>query len=237
MSSPYSRAQELSGHNRADTPREDDGRKRFISSHSDTFNPCDFPHYDKIHGYLSSRTANLGGLVPVFALSKSSLNSDILGVPLEDWMNQTFPGVDWDKKTSSKLVWRGSTTGGYWRGADGINSFRKSQRARLVNFTHAMAEAPGNSVPVLSRDLTLANVSTELLDGMLDLAFSGKPTCKQHRFIANSKVHPPDRKLAKQAMERVRRSARGTNSARHLVIWNRQSTNISWMCEYLAFGE
>jgi hypothetical protein len=67
-------------------------------------------------------------LLPTFSLSKTALHTDVLGVPMEQWM-ENLPTIPWERRTQDKLLWRGSNTGAYY--SDEID-WRKTHRVRLV---------------------------------------------------------------------------------------------------------
>ncbi|EIW69878.1 hypothetical protein TREMEDRAFT_61649 [Tremella mesenterica DSM 1558] len=102
--------------------------KSFISSHSSLMDICDHPELVPLHGTLSGKVPAVGDLTPIFVLSKTNLHSDILGIPTEQWVEDT-PALSWGRKTDSRLLWRGSNTG-VWH--SGQTTWRSSHRTRLV---------------------------------------------------------------------------------------------------------
>lgn len=71
----------------------------------------------------------MGSLYPLFTWAKTTLHSDLLVTPLEQYYLPDVPDVEWENKTYNKLLWRGSNTGaGFNRGS----KWRSSQRARFV---------------------------------------------------------------------------------------------------------
>ena len=74
---------------------------------------------------MTSKTGvGLGPIVPLFTWAKTSMHSDILVTPLEQYWD-SYDGYDPDfaDKSNRRLLWRGTTTG-----AD----FTKDVRARLL---------------------------------------------------------------------------------------------------------
>ncbi|WRT70499.1 uncharacterized protein IL334_007497 [Kwoniella shivajii] len=112
--------------------------KRFISSHQNSMDICKNPNLIPIHGYLTNKKPFVNNLTPIFTLSKTNLHSDILGVPVEQWVEDSSsssqdPVSSWENKQCDKLLWRGSNTGI----VHSINtSWRNSHRTRLVSLTH-----------------------------------------------------------------------------------------------------
>lgn len=80
---------------------------------------------------------DVGGFVkPVFSLSKTTLHSDILAVPVEQWV-EDLPVVPWAERTSDKLLWRGSNTGMHYAKH---TPWQNSHRIRAINLTRPDAE-------------------------------------------------------------------------------------------------
>ena len=105
-------------------------------------------------------------LLPLFSLAKTAINSDILITPLDQFFDR--PGKDpaWEEKTSSKLVWRGSSTGISMMTQD--LPWRNAHRIRLHNFANNHSLEP---ISFLAPHLSNADTQQE----------------------ANAEVHSPDK--------------------------------------------
>jgi len=91
---------------------------------------CRNPVFMDLHGVLNGRRPHIQeSLLPMFTLSKTVLHTDVLGVPMEQWM-EDMPEVPWQARTKNRLLWRGSNTGAYYTGE---NTWRKTHRVRLVD--------------------------------------------------------------------------------------------------------
>ncbi|WVQ65645.1 uncharacterized protein L199_003823 [Kwoniella botswanensis] len=112
--------------------------KSFIYDSLEAGDPCQNPYLIPLHGLTlephghDSLPKPHTQLLPLFSLAKTSINSDILVTPLDQFHDN--PGKDpiWEEKTSSKLVWRGSPTG-----ISMMNRtlpWRQSHRIRLHHF-------------------------------------------------------------------------------------------------------
>ncbi|KAK4686098.1 hypothetical protein P7C73_g4039, partial [Tremellales sp. Uapishka_1] len=104
--------------------------KSFIASHSALFDICQHPSLVPLHGVLSGKNPATEELNPIFSLSKTHLHADILGVPVEQWVEDGYgASVPWEDKYESSALWRGSNTGAWF---DANTSWRFSHRARLM---------------------------------------------------------------------------------------------------------
>ncbi|GJN90731.1 hypothetical protein Rhopal_003745-T1 [Rhodotorula paludigena] len=147
----------------------------YISDHLQTMNMCENPEWQYLHGKsLSSRE-----LRPLFSFAKTTMHSDILLTPLEQYWDQEPWDPEWEKKAHSQAVWRGSTTGVWF---DRGTWWRSSQRVRIwfmgkdqtgssrVRFSGEGLETP-QGVP----SLVEKNVSTRaLMQKYVDFAFTGR---------------------------------------------------------------
>lgn len=130
--------------------------RSFISSNiSKALDFCNHPSYLNLH----SLTSNYGlgpapvDFWPVFSMCKTSLFSDIVVTPLEQYDPSNRPQDPmWEDKTQDRMLWRGSTTGSRY---DRFTLWRPSQRTRLnhrQSFTTYFFE---------SGNLTLSNVQSQ----------------------------------------------------------------------------
>ncbi len=167
----FDRFAPLTGHGKED--------KTLIADHFDTFDLCKHPESMSLHGVTSGRSPHVQAkLSPIWSLSKTTLNTDVLGVPVEQWVD-TMPAPAWKDKADNRLMWRGSNTGTY-HSKD--TTWRASHRARLVGMSgweasgdaHVLSPpTEGDSRPLKATILT-ANIAA-LNKGSLDVAFSGVP--------------------------------------------------------------
>lgn len=142
---------------------------------------CQHPYNIPLHGVTSGKRVRVGGYVkPVFSLSKTTLHSDILAVPVEQWV-EDLAVVPWAERTSDKLLWRGSNTGMHYAKD---TPWRTSHRIRAINITRPDAEGFVDVLPPASQrhdnsellgesvaHLALADLNKK----MFDVAFTGPP--------------------------------------------------------------
>ena len=72
-------------------------------------------------GFLSGHGKGPGpssDIYPVMAMCKTTLHSDILAVSMEAWTEDVGDDPAWDEKTNERMLWRGKTTGIYFK--DGV---------------------------------------------------------------------------------------------------------------------
>ncbi|KDE09310.1 hypothetical protein MVLG_00627 [Microbotryum lychnidis-dioicae p1A1 Lamole] len=151
----------------------------YISNHLRAMNLCENPEWRYMHGFTAWPGLRPGILAPIFSFSKTSMHSDILLPPLEQYWDHEPWDPAWRKKLHNKVVWRGTTTGVWF---DRSTWWRNSQRVRLwfkskdttgthrVRFDGQGSATPGGVPSIIERD-----VSTKaLVDRYLDFAFTGK---------------------------------------------------------------
>ncbi|GAA5991508.1 hypothetical protein JCM11641_001189 [Rhodosporidiobolus odoratus] len=130
-----------------------------------------------IHGYTAWDGPRPGLLFPMFSFSTTSLHSDLLLPPLEQYERPVGPDPAWKDKKQDRAVWRGSTTGSDLS----LEHARKySQRVRLARIPHSTGQitvpfsrndrsgAPGNVESLTASALDFA-------DEYLDIKFAGYP--------------------------------------------------------------
>lgn len=118
-------------------------------------------------------------LRPLFSFAKTSLHSDILLTPLEQYWDHEPWDPAWEAKKENKAMWRGSTTGvwfdrtTWWRSSQRVRLYFTSKDrtgSRLVRFDGVGEESGMGVESIVER-----NVSTSVLvDRYLDFGFSGK---------------------------------------------------------------
>ncbi|WVR06467.1 hypothetical protein IAU60_003498 [Kwoniella sp. DSM 27419] len=91
--------------------------KSFIYDSLEGGDLCQNPYLIPLHGLTlephghDSHPRPHTQLLPLFSLAKTSINSDILITPLDQFFDQSGEDPAWEDKVNSKLVWRGSPTG------------------------------------------------------------------------------------------------------------------------------
>lgn len=135
---------------------------------------CNHPSVPSLHGLTLGVTPEpQSELLPMFSLSKTSLHTDILGIPVEQWLESTSDDVPaWSDKTNNRLLWRGRNTGGSF--TKDVN-WRNSHRARLtatsgddVKARIGVLPAPGSVIG--EKDRSLGNATIERNMGRLNQA-------------------------------------------------------------------
>ncbi|GAA5987354.1 hypothetical protein JCM5350_005637 [Sporobolomyces pararoseus] len=110
--------------------QEKDKRGDFglIVNHTETMDFCQNPENQLIHGFTSWVGPRPGSLYPIFSSTTTSVHSDWLIPPVDQYDYRLGEDPEWEDKLYDKVVWRGSTTG-----ADlNIEHHRRwSQRVRL----------------------------------------------------------------------------------------------------------
>ncbi|GAA6001465.1 hypothetical protein JCM10207_006679 [Rhodosporidiobolus poonsookiae] len=151
----------------------------YIYDHLQSMNMCENPEWQYLHGFTSWPGMRPQTLRPLFSFAKTTMHSDILLTPLEQYWDHEPWDPKWEDKQSDKAVWRGSTTGVWF---DRGTWWRSSQRVRLwfmgkdkrgtrrVRFSGEGLETPQGVESLVER-----NVSTlALMDRYVDFAFTGK---------------------------------------------------------------
>lgn len=90
---------------------------------------CNNPDMIPIHGLLAGRDVYVRELSATFCLSKTSLHTDVLGVPPERIERVDAPPIPWEQKQWNRLLWRGTNTGIL---SNQETPWRLSQRMRLI---------------------------------------------------------------------------------------------------------
>jgi hypothetical protein len=127
-------------------PTSNPAQKTFIWDATTANDVCQHPYIKAMHGHTQTQGTEVTPLVPLFAWAKMGTHSDILVTPLEQyWDSYIGDDPDWSRKSHSKLLWRGSTTGAEFT----VNApWKDSQRARL----HLMSREENGTRPVLWAD-------------------------------------------------------------------------------------
>jgi hypothetical protein len=148
---------------------------------------CDHPEIVPLHGSLLEKDPAASELSPLFVLSKTTLHSDILGVPVEQLV-RGMRDVPWEEKYEDRLLWKGSNTGTYyWKGT----SWRDTQRTRLLKLTNdVQGEVEMLSPPkgMNGRPISQGMKKVPLGEANAfyhDLAFTGQPIREFHGCACN----------------------------------------------------
>lgn len=177
-------------------------RKRFIIDHEETMDLCQHPESVSIHGLTSGKDPWVQELVPIFALSKTKLHSDVLGIPTEQWSDlEDLEPVHWEDKKRQELLWvglltspivvtdqpqRGSNTGSHF--SDDTN-WRESHRIRLVRMADEAVgkvtmlpspKSPGKAGSLA--DAVETHPRLDVNEKYMDIGFTGAPIRSCHVF-------------------------------------------------------
>ncbi|GAA6041033.1 hypothetical protein JCM8097_004685 [Rhodosporidiobolus ruineniae] len=147
------------------------------TDHVQAMDMCYHPENQVIHGYTAWNGPRPGILFPMFSFSTTSLNSDLLLPPLEQYERPVGPDLPWAEKPYNKVVWRGSTTG-----SDLTQAIARkySQRVRLARLPKATGEltvpyAPNYAPNYLGKVEHLTRSAADFADEYLDVQFMGAP--------------------------------------------------------------
>ncbi|GAA5824165.1 hypothetical protein JCM5353_006163 [Sporobolomyces roseus] len=151
----------------------------FVADHKETMNLCSNPEWQYLHGFTSWPGMRPQILRPLFSFAKTSLHSDILLTPLEQYWDKEPWDPSWEEKKYNKAVWRGSTTGVWF---DRGTWWRSSQRVRLwfmgqdsTGVRNVRFSGEGLETPVGVESLVEKQVPTmDLMQRYVDFAFTGR---------------------------------------------------------------
>ncbi|BEI95985.1 hypothetical protein CcaverHIS631_0109340 [Cutaneotrichosporon cavernicola] len=107
---------------------DDDEYKTFIVDHKASMDPCAHPELVQLHGFFSGKVPAVEELSAKFAISKTWLHADVLGIPPE-MVADNVTLIPWSRKVQNRLLWRGANTGMYY--SSGME-WRDSHRVRLM---------------------------------------------------------------------------------------------------------
>ncbi|KAM0745918.1 hypothetical protein T439DRAFT_330273 [Meredithblackwellia eburnea MCA 4105] len=117
---------------RMDTWKEPEGVGKvggsFIEDHLASMDFCRHPERQGLHGYTAWEGPRPNILFPVFSFTSTSVSSDFLATPIDQYDVEQGEDPVWENKTMNKAIWRGSTTGAR---LDIPNMRKWSQRPRL----------------------------------------------------------------------------------------------------------
>lgn len=144
----------------AGSTREDGSvPKTFVHEHQSTMDFCQHPSLKRLHGALSldypGRTPS--ELRPLFVLSKFANNAEILQTPLQAYRNLSDLNptefLDWSEKTTNRVFWRGSSTGGF----NVQRPWQDSHRTRLHLMVNGKKDGSAAGGEEESNGVSLAN--------------------------------------------------------------------------------
>ena len=163
--------------------------RSYIFDHQAAMDICQHPEIMPIHGFTTAPGTTAGPLVPLFTFAKTTIHSDVLVTPLEQY-SDTYIGYDpeWKKKKHDRVLWRGSTTGANF---DEHSDWRASQRSRL----HFLSHEKKGKKSILMTDGAEGAIKEETVDlgkmneAYMDTSFSGSPVqCDKKTCDLLSKV-------------------------------------------------
>ncbi|BGO91104.1 hypothetical protein NBRC10512_005802 [Rhodotorula toruloides] len=145
--------------------------------HVKAMDVCQHPENQAIHGFTAWPGPRPGFLFPLFSFTTSSLHSDLLLPPLEQYEAPVGPDLPWALKKHDKALWRGSTTGS---DLTQPHARKYSQRVRLAKLPYATGQL---SIPLAAHDRPGSPSRVEsqviptmhLTDEFLDVKFAGWP--------------------------------------------------------------
>lgn len=153
------------------------GAKSFIANHWANMDVCENPDLIPLHGMLAGKDDYVTDLGATFALSKTRLHADVLGVPPERVIEDVAL-IPWEDKTTERLFWRGRNTGAYhststpWKGTHRIRLVGMGANYTGVTTVLAPPDAmQGKNV----RDAATATASSDLTARYMDMGFVNIP--------------------------------------------------------------
>lgn len=157
--------------------------KSFVFDGLEASDLCQNPYLVPLHGLTiephtpASHPRPHTRLLPLFSLAKTSINSDILITPLEQFSSELQIDRPWEKKRDPRLLWRGSPTGISMMTKD--VDWRQSHRWRLHQFANTNStEEIEFIVPNLAGELGLQTETApadEAAKFFFDMHLTGEP--------------------------------------------------------------
>lgn len=155
-----------------------DGERSFISNHQQYMDIATHPSHLRLHGAIARQIPATSNHLPLFSFARTSLHSDILGIPYSHLIET--PPLDWDDKTNEKLLWRGGTTGGHH---DEHFDWKTTQRFRLIDTARStnqttvlIPSSPPSSSSSSSSPYHLTQTTFQKASSRyLDVGFTGAP--------------------------------------------------------------
>jgi len=155
--------------------------KSFVQDHTKLLDLCEYPEQLDLHGLMIINPAPFDAHIkPVWTLSKTSLHTDILAVPVEQWVERV-EYHPWEEKNQSRLLWRGTNTG-MWYCEE--KEWKDSHRIRLMKAFGSKAIGKAKTIPppgkTKKREARLGETYVEqaindLTTSILDISFATGP--------------------------------------------------------------
>ncbi|BGP25021.1 Protein O-glucosyltransferase 2 [Rhodotorula toruloides] len=142
-------------------------RHSFIYDHVEAMDLCSHPDWQLIHGFTAWPGPRPGILYPLFVSTTTSMHSDLLVPPIDQYDRPKGNDPAWEEKKYNKVIWRGTTTG-----ADlNVEHHRKwiPFQSGSVKLPYAPADKPSRLGPVS----TLVSRAQALAQEWFDFAFLG----------------------------------------------------------------
>lgn len=153
--------------------------KTFVADHQKAMDPCQQPTHIHLNGFLQSQLpapALHKELVPSFSVCTTSLHSDILTVPTEDWVETVIEDPQWAQKPHKKLYWRGNNTGTFHSPDTWWNL---TQRVRFISTAMDKFEEEVYVLPSTGTKYEPVGmgerIEKSLLNDWIDARFTGHP--------------------------------------------------------------
>ncbi|KAM0753101.1 hypothetical protein T439DRAFT_378824 [Meredithblackwellia eburnea MCA 4105] len=151
----------------------------FVHDHLRTMDMCENPEWQYLHGFTAWPGMRPKLIQPLFSFAKTTMYSDILLTPLEQFWDTEPYDPEWDAKPNNRAIWIGSTTGVWF---DRTTWWRSSQRVRLYFMSkdktgtqRVRFDGMGRESPPGIESIAERRIRTDILmDRYLDFAFSGK---------------------------------------------------------------
>ncbi|GAA5824169.1 hypothetical protein JCM10212_000269 [Sporobolomyces blumeae] len=150
----------------------------FIVNHTEVMDLCQNPEGQMLHGFTSWIGPRPGSLYPIFSSTTTSMHSDFLIPPVDQYDYRLGEDPEWEDKLFDKVVWRGSTTGA---DLNVEHARRWSQRVRLCRLpfetgSKTLPYAPSDSPTSFGPLSQFTAPSQPLARQYFDFAFLGEPT-------------------------------------------------------------
>ncbi|GAA5887796.1 hypothetical protein JCM6882_000754 [Rhodosporidiobolus microsporus] len=151
-------------------------QRTLIKDHAKAMDLCQHPETQLIHGFTAWPGPRAGLLYPLFTSTTTSMHSDLLIPPIDQYDRRQGADPAWEDKKDA-VVWRGTTTG-----ADlNMEHMRKwSQRPRLCRLPFqsgsiTLPYGPGDDGPVPGPAASFSTRAQALAQKWFDFKFLGKP--------------------------------------------------------------
>ncbi|SCZ88292.1 BZ3500_MvSof-1268-A1-R1_Chr2-1g04314 [Microbotryum saponariae] len=152
-------------------------QKSLIHDHVQAMDVCSHPERQTLHGFTLWDGPRCGLVYPLFAMTSTSMHSDLLVPPIDQYDRPVGNDPRWEEKKRDKIVWRGSTTG-----ADLNLAWMRiySQRPRLCRLPAqtgpiTLTYAPNDKFGQLGPTQEFTADKRTLAKEWFDFQFLGKP--------------------------------------------------------------